>query len=106
MAYVTIDSRDINKDIQAWASERVKRYAQEYGVELRGEHKLLLSPEGRDLWPGLRISCSCGWTKLITKQLAQLTTGSAIFHDALKEHVLSFTDPNHYTYYPQHSEGR
>lgn len=101
MAFVTFplicDSRT---DHMLWAGERLHRYAETLGVKLKGEHRLEMVCAPAALDDRWRLRCSCGWEKrFYSTQL--LTTGSPVFHDALKEHVMSFTDPDHYTYYPQ-----
>jgi hypothetical protein len=104
MAFVTLSA---DPDVAAWISPRFHRYAEELGVVLKGVHELMLFDRVPDdpLNAGKTLGCRCGWKKHITWHFWELTkphtTNSVWLHDALKEHVLSFTDPTHYTYYPQ-----
>lgn len=101
-------SANPREDSNRWLSGKLQDYADQLGVKLKGEHTIVLCDAGAwddPLQIRKRIACSCGWKKLITDHFwtltAPATTWSVWIHDALKEHVLSFTDPMHYTYYPQ-----
>ena len=105
MAFVTIPVPcGSDKDAMRWASAVVRTLAEKYGVQLRGEHHLSLHTQLLEdpLNIAAKLVCSCGWAKVIYPQRL-LTTGSPELRDALMEHVLSFTDPEHYTYYPAHA---
>jgi hypothetical protein len=98
-------------ELERFLSGRLRQEAENVGVVLRGEHRMMYysRPDLTDpLGQFARFVCSCGWEKRITAIALvcseRLTTKSMLVTECLREHALSFTDPNHYTYYPRHAE--
>lgn len=95
-------------DTARWLTGAAIQRMKELGASDRLEHQFgwWLGPSNEDpLSQVLKIACKCGWTfsKIVA---AHLTTASSVVSDLLTEHALFRTDPNHYTYYPAHAEGR